>query len=198
MRQTAEEAYTMKIIGYIGSSRKDGNTAWAVNKILEGAKERGAETRSWCYSGLSIGPCKGCLSCVKTGKCAINDDMQEIYGALEQADALIIGSPVYMGQMTAQTKIFADRLYAQAAPRFSPYFKEKNAGKKLVLVFTQGNPNAGLFQQYFDYTEKIFRQLEFDVKGVHVVAGMRERPACERDDLGIVMKEIGSSLASFD
>jgi len=186
----------VKIVGYVGSSRKEGNTAWAVNKILEGAREEGAETRSWCYSDLDIEPCKGCLGCVKSGKCVINDDMQEIYAALEQADALVIGSPVYMGQMTAQTKIFTDRLYAQATPRFSPYFKEKNAGKKLVLVYTQGNPNADLFKPYFDYTEKIFRQLEFDVRGVHIVAGMREKPACEKEGLSDAMKKIGSSLAS--
>ena len=47
----------MKIVGYIGSSRKDGNTAWAINKILEGAKEQGAETRSWCFSEARLSAC---------------------------------------------------------------------------------------------------------------------------------------------
>jgi multimeric flavodoxin WrbA len=49
--------------------------------------------------------------------------MQKLYGALEHADVLVLGSPIYMGQMTAQAKIFIDRWFAQIAPRFSPHFK---------------------------------------------------------------------------
>ena len=126
----------MKVIGFIASPRKKGNTAWIVNKILEGAKEEGAETRSWYFSDLDIRPCQSCYGCKKGDeRCIINDDMQKIYVALERADALVLGSPTYMGQMSAQAKIFTDRLFATNHPRFSPQFKEENAGKKLVLVF---------------------------------------------------------------
>ena len=57
----------MKIIGFIASPRKEGNTAWIVNKILEGAKEQGAETQSWYFSDLDIKPCQGCLGCTTRG-----------------------------------------------------------------------------------------------------------------------------------
>lgn len=187
----------MKIIGFIASPRKEGNTAWVVNKILEGAKEQGAETQSWYFSDLDIKPCRSCYGCKQGDRgCIINDDMQKIYGAIEHADALVLGSPVYMGQMSAQAKIFTDRLFARFSPRFSPYFKENTAKKKLILVFTQGNPDAGMFQLYFDYTKSMFQLLEFDVKGVHVVAGMRNEPAHEKNDLHTVMKDIGSALVS--
>jgi len=186
----------MKIIGFIGSPRKEGNTAWSVNKILEGAKERGAETESYYYSDLDIKPCKGCLGCVNTDRCVINDDMQKLYDALEQADCLILGSPIYMGQMSAQSKIFTDRLFAHITPRFSPRFKEENVGKKLVLVFTQGNPDTEMFRPYIDYTKKMFQLLEFDVKGVHIIAGMRKEAASERAELHSGMKDIGAALAS--
>ena len=186
----------MKVIGFIASPRKEGNTAWAVNKILEGAKEQNAETQVWRSSDLDIRPCKGCLCCVQSDRCAINDDMQKIYDALVQADALVLGSPVYMGQMSAQAKIFTDRLFAQMTPRFSPKFKEKNASKKLTLVFTQGNPDTGMFQLYFDYTKSIFQLLEFDVKGVHVVAGTRNEPAHEKRDLPDLMKNAGAALVT--
>ena len=186
----------MKAIGVVASPRKRGNTAWVVNKILEGAKENGAEIQAWHFSDLNIKPCQGCLACVQSDKCAINDDMQAIYTSLEQADALVLGSPVYMGQMSAQAKIFTDRLFAQITPRFSPRFKEKNAGKKLILVFTQGNPDVGMFQPYYDYTKKMFTLLEFDVQGLQVVAGMRTEPAHEKEGLHAAMKEIGSLLVS--
>jgi multimeric flavodoxin WrbA len=188
----------MKIIGIIASPHKEGNTAWTVNKILEGAKEQGAETQSWYFSDLDIQPCRGCLCCHDGSDrgCSINDDMQELYGAIEHADALVLGSPVYMGQMSAQAKIITDRLFAHISPRFSPHYKEKVAKQKLILVFTQGNPDPGMFQVYFDYTKKMFQMLEFDVNEVVVVAGMRNEPAHERKDLDTVMKNIGSSLAS--
>lgn len=184
----------MKIIGFVGSPRTGGNTAWAVNKILEGAKERGAETQTWQSGDLDIKPCKGCLACVKSGGCAINDDMQGLYSALQEARALVLGAPVYMGQMAAQAKIFTDRLFAHITPRFSPRFKEENAGKKLVLVFTQGNPDAEKFREYIDYTKNMFQMLEFDVKAVQIVAGTRNGPACEIEDLPPILKQIGESL----
>lgn len=120
--------------------------------------------------------------------------MQKLYAALEHADALVLGAPVYMGQMSAQAKIFTDRLFAQINPRFSPHFKERNAAKKLVLLFTRGNPDADMFSVYFEYTKYMFRLLEFDVKGVNVVAGMRNGPAHARPDLLAVMKNVGASL----
>ena len=186
----------MKIIGFCGSPQKEGNTAWVINKILDGAKEQGAETEFWNFSTLDINPCKGCLGCVQRGKCVINDDMQKLYTALEQADALVLGSPVYMGQMSAQAKIFTDRLFAHITPRFSPRFKEENAGKKLILLFTQGNPDPDMFKVYFDYTKNMFQLLEFDVKDVVVIAGTRSESASERKELYSAMKDIGSSLLS--
>jgi multimeric flavodoxin WrbA len=193
----------MKIIGFTASPRKNGNTAWIVDKILEGAKKQGAETQSWYFSDLDIKPCLSCYGCRQGDlagertRCIINDDMQKLYDALELADALVFGSPVYMGQMSAQAKIFMDRLFgsAQYQPRFHPGFKEKNAPKqKLVLVFTQGNPDSGKFRVYLDYTKTIFQVLEFDVQNIVVVAGMRNEAAHVRKNLHTAMKDTGSSL----
>lgn len=185
----------MQIIGFTASPRKTGNTAWSVDKILEGAKEQGAEVKSFYSSNLEINPCRGCLGCHSDDSgCVVKDDMQKLYTSLEQADALVLGSPVYMGQMSGQAKIFTDRLFAQIHPRFSPQFEEQNSGKKLFLVFTQGNPDPDMFKAYYDYTKSMFELLEFDVKGMQIVAGTRNGPAQERDDLRTVLKNIGSSL----
>jgi len=184
----------MNIVGFIASPRKEGNTAWAVNRILEGAEERGAKTQVWCSGDLDIRSCKGCLGCVNSKGCVIDDDMQKVYASLKVADALVLGSPVYMGQMTAQAKTFTDRLFAQITPRFSPQFKEENAGKKMMLVWTQGNPDPGMFKEYFDYTKKMFQLLEFDVRSMQVIAGTRNCQAHKMIGLSDTLKEIGSSL----
>lgn len=187
------------IIGIIASQRKEGNTAFIVNKILEGAKERGAETISFSFYDHDIKPCRGCWACHKGDQgCVINDDMQNIYDALVQADAIVLGLPIYMGQMSAQGKIFTDRLFARFSPRFSPFFKEHAVKQKLILSFNQGNPDASLFKVYTDYTKHMFEVLEFDVKEVPVVTDLRSGPAQEREALHGELKAIGAALCSGD
>ena len=186
----------MRIIGFIGSSRGEGSTAWTVNKILEGAEQSGAEIQVWHSNETDIKPCRGCMGCVKKDRCVIDDDMRQIYDALKQADAVVLGSPIYMGQMSGQTKTFTDRLFAQITPRFSPHFKEENAGKKLILVFTQGNPDASRFKPYYDYTKAMFQILEFDVKDTVIVTGTRSEHASAKEGLQEKLKNIGADLIS--
>lgn len=115
----------MNIIGIIASQRKEGNTAFIVNKILDGAKDQGAEVKAFSFNDLDIKPCRGCWACHKSDQgCVIKDDMQQIYDSLEHADTIVLGLPIYMGQMSAQGKIITDRLFARFSPRFSPFFKE--------------------------------------------------------------------------
>ena len=163
----------MKIIGFNASPRKNGNTAWTIAQILESAAEAGAETQAFHADELNISPCRGCLSCEKGGGCVVSDYMQQVYAALKQAGALVLGSPLYMAQMSGQAKAFLDRLYAQITARFSPHFKEENAGKKLILVFTQGNPDQSKFHAYYDYTKSMFQILTFDVQDMLTVTGTR-------------------------
>jgi multimeric flavodoxin WrbA len=183
-----------KIIGFSGSPRQSGNTAWSVLQILGGAKQAGAETVMFSAGEQDITPCRGCLGCVKGGGCVMKDDMQKIYATLKDADALVLGMPIYMGQMTAQAKAFTDRLFAQITPRFSPRFKEENAGKKLILAFTQGNPDAEKFKTYIDYTAQMFEMLEFKVQDVVIVAGTRSADAKNMDGLAEKLAATGAGL----
>ena len=186
----------MKIIGFSGSPRKSGNTSWAVEKILEGANKNGAETVFYSSSDLNIKPCRGCLGCVKSGNgCVIKDDMQNIYAALKDADAIVFASPVYMGQMTGQAKVFMDRLFSVNSPRFSPHYKEQEVKKKLLLLFTQGNPDKSKFQTYFDYTKQLFEMLEYDAKNIVVVAGTRTTEAKSMDGLVELLSAAGMELS---
>jgi multimeric flavodoxin WrbA len=185
----------MKIIGFSGSTRKNGNTSWAVEQILNGAKQTGAEATLFSSSDLDIKPCRGCYGC-KNGDngCVIKDDMQKVYAELKDADAVIFASPVYMGQMTGQAKVFMDRLFPTNSPRFSPYYKEQGKKKKMLLVFTQGNPDKTKFQTYFDYTKKLFEMLEYDVKDTVIIAGTRSAEAKDMDGLSESLTNIGLEL----
>ncbi|WP_330548372.1 flavodoxin family protein [Aminipila luticellarii] len=189
------EEERMNIIGIIASPRKEGNTAFIVNKILGGAKEQGAETSAFSFGNLHIEPCCGCWSCHRSQQgCVIEDDMQKIYDAIERADAIVLGVPIYMGQMSAQGKIFTDRLFARFSPRFSPFFNDHAVKQRLILSFNQGNPDANLFKVYTDYTKQMFEVLEFEVSEVPIVTGLRNEPAHSKKDLDMSLKKFGSSL----
>jgi multimeric flavodoxin WrbA len=62
--------------------------------------------------------------------------MQKLYSAIADSDALVLGSPVYMVQMSAQAKIFTDRLFAYFYPRFSPYFKGNTTKKDDTCIYS--------------------------------------------------------------
>lgn len=99
----------VKIIGIIGSPRSGGNTETYVKKALKSAADSGADTDIIHLGKVKIKPCNACDICKFTGECPIDDDMPEISEKVKEADGLIIGSPVYFGNVTAQTKLFMDR-----------------------------------------------------------------------------------------
>ena len=102
----------MAVLGIVGSPRQGGNTEILMEEALAATREAGARTEIVLLFDKSIAPCDGCDSCVKTGDCKIQDDMQPIFKKMEAADAIILGSPVYMGGVTAQLKALIDRTYS--------------------------------------------------------------------------------------
>jgi len=119
----------MKVLGIAGSPRKNGNTEILMNEVLKVAREAGCETEAFLLSEKQVAPCDACGTCFKVGSCVIQDDMQELYAALEGADAVIFGSPVYFGSVSAQCKAVMDRMFA-LLPRHS--LKGKVAGALVV------------------------------------------------------------------
>lgn len=150
----------MKVLGFTGSPRDSSNTEVLVEEALKGARDTGAETKIFNLGRMSITPCKACMYCKENnGECSTEDDMQLIYKEIQEADAFILGSPVYMWQMTAQAKLFTDRLYAN----FGTGFEEKYGKKDMALIFSQGNPDENLFKEYFNYTLNMFNFLGYNV-----------------------------------
>jgi multimeric flavodoxin WrbA len=106
----------MKILGLCGSMRKGGNTEFLVNEVLQGAQEEGAEIELYRVSGKDIKPCDGCHTCMKTGECHVQDDMQGLYKKMLEADGIIYGTPSYFYTMSGQLKNIIDRTTALNCP----------------------------------------------------------------------------------
>jgi len=100
----------VKLLGIVGSPRKGGNTEIIVREALKAAEEEGASTELMFLTDFGLGPCDGCRTCFDTKDCVLEDDVEKIYGKIAKADGIIIGSPVYFNNVTAQTKTFIDRI----------------------------------------------------------------------------------------
>lgn len=99
----------VKIIGIVGSPRKEGNTYTLVNEALQAAKDTGADIELINLATANIEPCIACDICKATGECAIYDDVGDILDKLVDAHGMIIGSPVYFGNVSSQLKMLMDR-----------------------------------------------------------------------------------------
>jgi multimeric flavodoxin WrbA len=101
----------MKVLGIVGSPRKEGNTEIMMEAALAAARESGAETEIFLLHDKNIKGCDACGSCFQTGKCHIKDDMQVLYVKMEAADAILFGTPVYFHNYSAQAKAVIDRTF---------------------------------------------------------------------------------------
>lgn len=102
----------MKIAAFVSSSSHHGNTATAAHRLLEGAAQAGAETAIYYLNDYNIKPCRGCRTCERTNECVIKgDDVPLLHAALREADAYVLATPTFYGDITGQFKQFVDRCY---------------------------------------------------------------------------------------
>jgi multimeric flavodoxin WrbA len=133
----------MLILGLQGSPRKKGNTHFLLSSFLQAAETRGAKTRSIHVVERNILPCKEYVVCEKKGTCPIDDDMaSEIYGLLRQAEVVVLASPIFFYNMTAQLKALVDRCQTFWARKYrlklSDPLKKTRQGYVLSVGATKG------------------------------------------------------------
>jgi len=156
----------MKIIAFNGSPRKNWNTATLLNKALEGAASKGAETELIHLYDLNYKGCNSCFAC-KTkdgksyGKCPIQDDLAAIFKKVEEADAIILGSPIYLGRVTGEMASFMDRLIFQyevySEPIESLFGKKINTGFIYTMNVTEEQLKTYALDQPIAFNEYILQ-----------------------------------------
>ena len=105
-----------KIVIYVGSPNgSTSNTLNYINRIISQVKKKTnkkIEVEVYTPKNSSIMPCSGCLHCFYTGKCSLDalDDMKKIKNSLSSADLIILGSPIYVGNVSGSMKNFFDRI----------------------------------------------------------------------------------------
>jgi multimeric flavodoxin WrbA len=169
----------VKVVGIVGSPRKNGNTEYLVGHALRAIAEEGIDTELIRLAGLEIQPCTACMACSKEERCSIDDDLFPVYLKMKEADGIIIASPVYYGSATSLVKALMER--AGFISRFNGEpFSGKVGGP--IAVARRAGQNFTLAQLTF-----WFQILGFFTPGSTYwnMAVGRERGEVERDEEGL-------------
>ena len=151
----------MQVIAVNGSPRKNWNTAMLLRQTLDGAESKGAKTQLVHLYDIDY---KGCISCFACklkngpshGRCVVNDGLKPLLDRIHDADALVLGSPIYFGSATGEMRAFQERLlfqYLQYKPGYGSLF-----GRTMptACIYTMNVPHEALGQIGYEPTLKAY------------------------------------------
>ena len=168
----------MKIVVLLGSPRKKGNSETLARLVVRPIEQDGGTVEYIRLNDLSLRPCQGCGGCDKTGSCVIKDDMSDIYSAVDDADRILLVSPVYFYGLSAQCKIFGDRMQARWARRYmlKDRFRQ-GEGRKGYLISSAATKGPKIFECSILTARYIFDAMDVEYGGEFVVKGVDKRKA---------------------
>ncbi|MFW5734771.1 MAG: flavodoxin family protein [Oceanidesulfovibrio sp.] len=156
----------MKIVSILGSPRPRGNSAAMERRLLDAAADRGHDVERFELGRMNYTGCIACFGCKKKADhCVVQDDLAPTLAAVRKCDVLVVATPVYFGEVSAQLKGFIDRCFSFLVPDY-PTATEKSRlapGKQMVWLIAQGHPKPDLFADIFPRYEYFYdRYLNFD------------------------------------
>lgn len=180
----------MKILAIVGSPRLKGNTNFLVDQALDEARKLGAETEKIVISQHNVNPCLGHDNCASLTSCTQKDDADWILDKFYEADGVILASPVYYLNVTAQMKAFLDRNYF-------PYKKNLRAKARAVGIIVVGE-QMGIedtlytLHQFVDWVFFVGKSRRFTVTGYANHVGDAEKNA----QLVAEARELGQKMVA--
>ncbi|MBF0486459.1 MAG: flavodoxin family protein [Candidatus Omnitrophica bacterium] len=183
----------MKVVAFNGSARKNGNTAMLINLVFDELHKHGIETELIQFGGEPLYGCKTCYNCYtsKNCRCIIKDDAVNQYiQKMKEADGVILGSPVYVADVSSSMKAFMDR--ACLVNRANDSFLKRKVGTAVLAVRRGGAIHA------FDTMNHFFMISEMYVVSSSYwnFAFGREIGDVAKDEEGVgTMKVLGENMA---
>jgi multimeric flavodoxin WrbA len=185
----------MKIVAILGSPRPKSNSSALARKVLEAAAAAGAETSEFVLNKLQFKGCQGCETCkTKLDHCVLKDDLAPVLEAVKEADAIVLASPNYYGEVSGQFKSFFDRTYSYLNPDFTCRLKP---GMKGIFVFAQGQTDLNLYPDVYPRYSTWLKRYGFSETQLVRMNGPRAAGSAEsREDLMAQAEQLGKGLVS--
>ncbi len=128
-----------------GSPRRGGNTELLLDKAIEGAQSIGAEITKLVLNEMDFVPCQNCGVCSTEGRCRFEDDMVQVYDAIESCDRFIVAVPIYFTTVSAQAKAMIDRCQPYWARKFLLKRKRLEGDRRGIMLSVSGFPHGRFF-----------------------------------------------------
>ena len=183
----------MYVVAFNGSGRKDGNTAILLNAVMEELAEEGIATELVQLAGHQVPGCTGCRRCFERvdKRCAVEGDMvNECIEKMIRADGVLLGSPVYYGDLTAGMKALIER--SGFVARANGDLFRRKAGAAVVSVRRAGAMHAfDSINHFFTITQMIIPGADYWNIGIGRDAG-----EVKNDSEGLkTMQVLGQNMA---
>lgn len=162
------------ILVILGGGRPHGNTRQLAESFMQGAREAGHSVRLVSLNQTQVNGCLGCNACRFGKPCVQKDDFMSIVPAIQEADLLVLASPLYFWTLSAKLKAFIERFYCLAEPDDAPPLGryEKYPQKDCALLMTSADEYFWTFEQavsYYRFT--LIRYIGFRDKGMLLAGG---------------------------
>lgn len=181
----------MKVLAINSSARKDGNTAILINTVLEELNKAGIETEMIQLAGNVIEPCKACWACGGQGNCVHRkDSFREVFEKMKEADGILLGSPVYSANVSANMQALLER--AAVVADMNPGLFTHKVGAAVAAV------RRGGAMQAVDTMNHFFLNHEMIVVGsTYWNMGYGQMPGdVQKDEEGLAnMRNLGQNMS---
>ena len=182
----------MKVIAINGSPNKNGNTAFAMQTVINELENAGIEVTLIHVGHRQIRGCLACGKCavLKNRRCATDDILNEVIPAIIAADGLLLGSPVYWTGMNGVMKSFLDRLFFVSNAN-GGFFRHKVGAAVVAVRRSGGIPTLDQLNKYLQYAEMFLPSSNY----WGVIHGRSEGEA-QQDEEGVqIMRVLGKNMA---
>ncbi len=169
----------VKVLGVAGSPRKNGNTDMLLAEFMRGAASKGASTKTLFLRDMQISTCQHCDACLKAGICKIKDEMQGVYADFQDADVIVLASPVQFTGVTAQMKAMIDRTQSLWAKKYVlkiPPLGDRRE-RKGFFISVGGRKVPNLFDPMLVMIKTFFRIIDVKYAGELLFSGIDEKGA---------------------
>lgn len=187
------------LLAILGSPRKNGNTEAVLDAAISGAQSAGADVEKVVLDKLKIQPCRECYTCSKNGYCVIEDDMQPLYRKILASNRMILASPIFFMNFSAQAKLMIDRCQCLWERKYGlkEGFPDEVDGvlRKGSIIAVGGAHNRNLFEGILMTAKVFFDAINVKMDGTLLFRGADEKNYMEgRPDLLELAKQFGEKF----
>lgn len=183
----------MKVLGINGSARKDSHTTRLMKYIFEELNKEGIETKLITLYDKKINPCHACWACQGRKNCVYQDDFHDVFNQMMEADGMILGSPVYMANISSSMQALLERAAVVLDMNKENLSMKYKVGASIVSLRRGGGLNAVDAMNHFflnhemivvgsTYWNMVYSQLsreaEMDLEGIENIKNIGQNMTC--------------------